>query len=277
MVDKTENELTEKKFYLKLCDLALYGNNEEFFDTIRILEKLETVEAVDVLLKILLHHPKGLPSGDFDRYKLAAVIPLIRSWKLAPEKIIPLIPIFCKYYGIDDHIEVHLPGMFDEIGEETLQKAFISGLNDYDYRVRLGTITSMHECGIMDEDNLPLLVDAYKIETNVWVQNIIESILFSDITEENSEVFFDLMQNFRVNKKEVPQYSEYEMEDSEDMLPEKITSIFLRKWKEESDETIRDYLHYAVKDLIGYFEEDVKKALNKDEVKQLQEMGIIKK
>ena len=274
MVDKTENEITEKQFYQKLCDLALYGSNSEFFDTVKILEKLGTVEAVEVLLKILLHHPKGLPSGDFDSYRSAAVKPLIRSWKLAPEKILPLIPIFCKYNLTDDgfvSIEDVLVEKFDEIGKEALQKAFISGLNDFDYRVRLGTLYILYDYVIM-EDDFQLLVDAYKIETQTEVQAVLAEKLLENLNEENAETFFELIKNYRIDLNN-PILTEFFYPEPE--LIEKTTPIFLRKWKEEKDETIRGLIHELLEELINSDEADVQ-VFSKDEIKQLQEMDIIK-
>jgi len=261
--------------YRKYCDIVLYGNNEDFFKAVKQLEELGTIEAVEVLLKILFHDPKGLPNGD-DLYRSYAIKPLIRLWKIAPEKIIPLIPIFCKYNLNDEgfvSIEDVLVKMRDEIGKEKLQKAFISGLNDYDYRVRVGTIY----CSVFDhiiEDNLPLLVDDYKIETNVDAQNAIESILLDNINEEIAEMFFELLKNFRINLDDVTSITwKEEMYGTNEML-RKVTSIFLRKWKEEEDSTIRELIHSLVELLVSDSEWDVSKHLNKDEVNQLQEMGI---
>jgi len=273
LVDEIENEITKKQFYQKLCDLALYGSNKEFFDTVKILAKLGTVEAVEVLLKILLHHPKGKHCDECDLPRSAAVTPLIRMWKFAPEKIIPLIPIFCKYNVNDDHIEENLPEMFDEIGKETLQKAFISGLNDYDSLVRFGTLYSLHDHEIM-KNNLLLLIDAYKIETNIPVQNNIESILLENINEEIAEMFFELIKNYRIDLNKSIIENEFYPEDE---MTEKIIPIFLRKWKKEKDGTIRGLIHDVVETLVNSFKEDIHEVFSKDEVKQLQEMGILEK
>ena len=274
MNNKTENELTEKKFYRKLCDLALYGSYGDLSEAVGILEKMETVESVDVFLKILLHHPKGKHCDECDRPRSEAVIPLLNLWKIAPEKIIPLIPIFSAFAINHEDIYDRLCGLGDEMGEEIMQKAFISGLNDYDHRVRGGALNTLYDNGMESHEIIPLLINAYKIETQPELQDWICKMLLENLNEEIAEMFFELIKTYKIDLNDPIELSDFYPDDE---TIKKTTPIFLRKWKEEKDETIRGLIQDLVDELINNFEGDVNKTFNKDEVKQLQEMEIIKK
>ncbi|MBN1328589.1 MAG: hypothetical protein JXA54_03860 [Candidatus Heimdallarchaeota archaeon] len=94
------------------------------------------------------------------------------------------------------------------------------------------------------------------------------------LKEEIAEIFFDLIKNYRVDLDKPIIENEFYPEDE---MTEKIIPIFLRKWTEEKDETIQGLIHGLVDFLIDSFDGDVHKVLSKDDVRQLQEMGILEK
>lgn len=278
MVDKTENELTEKQFYRKLCDIGLYGKDDERKDAIKTLEEMKTVQAVDVLLKILLYHPYGKHCDDCDSSpREDTIMPLLRLWKVAPEKIIPLLPFFLSRIRVSDRLsESNYGAILGAMSNEILQEAFLKGLNDYDSNVRAGVLDFFTYDDYI-ENNLPLLIEAYKIENNEIVILEIEKIFLGFLNEEIIDELIDLIRNYG-EKTEYGYYAiatrEVDFDDEEQVR--KIVPILLRKWKEEQEEMMKETLKSIIETMLNYFKDKVNELFSKEVVKQLQEMDIIK-
>lgn len=277
MVDDLTAEQKELMIYRKLCEIGLSGGPKERKDAIKILEGMKTIQAVDVLLTIFLHHPEGKLAADFDLPRSEAVMPLLRLWKIAPEKIIPFLPNFLGYIRESMYINTNdLPMVLGEIGDERLQEVFIKGLNAFDPCTRAGVLYCLADYHII-ENNLLLLTEAYKIESCSYVQEEIECQLLANLKEELVDVFFDLIKNFRLEANEHPYCFDSLEINITDEMNERLLPLLLKRWKREDNEAVREYILFVVENLFYNYEGDIYKILNKDDLKQLQETGILKK
>ncbi len=89
-------------------------------------------------------------------------MPLLRLWKIATEKIIPVIPEILKFEWWDPVNYNECQDIFNEMTKETLLQIFTSGLNDYDRHVRAGTASYLPKKII--KEILPVLIKTYQLE-----------------------------------------------------------------------------------------------------------------
>ncbi|NHK29953.1 MAG: hypothetical protein FK730_01285 [Asgard group archaeon] len=280
MVDEINEDSKEEMIYREFCEIGLYGNDDNRREAIKLLEEMKTEKAVDVLLKILLFHPYGKHCGDCDyNPRNEAIIPLLRLWKVAPGKIIPLLPFFFGRIRVSEELEHSYYGAtydYDKIDKETFQKLFISGLNDYDSLVRAGVFYWVDEEII--KNNLQLLMSAYKIENNEWVIKEIEEKLLYYLNEEIFDEFIELIRNYGKKMED----GDYEIAYSENVFDfdeeqvKRVVPLLLRKWKEEKDKIMKGSLKVLIDNMLSC-KEKINHLFSEEEIKQLQEMEIIKK
>jgi len=241
MDSKSREEIMRyRRLYTKLLSMEY----EERSDAITKLEELGTKEAIDILIKCLLSHPGEIilhpPRSEF-------ALPLLRMWEIAPEKTIPVMPEIIKHinYYYYDSYDVYNPIFNEMMKKELLFEIFKQGLSDYDYTVRQSSIDLLNEK--LGNEIIPLLIDYYKLEEE----------------GENGGLVIDSINNALMSKK------------NEENIP-KIVPFFLRELAEEKDEEYQKSIQAIIIDLVTPFAKNIDQLLTKEDIEQLQTLGIIK-
>jgi len=258
--------------YRTLCDALLYGNQLE---AVKKLEELKTETAIDLLIKCILEHPEGKFTWSQSTPRSEAALPLLRLWKIAQEKIISVIPEMLKFEWWEPINYEEYQEIFNEMSKETLLQIFTSGLNDYDRHVRTGTACYLPKKII--KEILSVLIETYQLETvddGYGVQSEIEGRLLHYLNEEIAEVLIDLLKNYQIRENKTF-YFEMTYDITEEQI-QKTVPIFLRKWAEEKDVEYQKSIEQIIIDLVTPFAKNIDQLLTKEDLKQLQTLGIIK-
>jgi len=202
---------------------------------------------------------------------------LLRLWKIRSNKIIPLIPEILKQLNIHRHFdEKEFERIFSEMKKEVLLEIVKQGLDDDEVSMRLASIDLLPDK--IGNDVIPLLIEQYKLEkgeNGITVQNSIEYQLMYNMNEEVAEKLIDLLKNYQIRKGKAFHFDPSGESEEED-IPKTIP-IFLRKLAEEKDEEYQKSIKQIITDLVTLFEKNIKQLLAKEDLEQLQTLGIIKK